>query len=44
MATANPDESGIAAIEQNREQIESFAERDERASYIAEALLEVADE
>lgn len=40
---AQTDADSIAAIEENRDEIESIVGSDLPAAYIAEALLEVAD-
>lgn len=44
MATAKQDESGIAKMEQCRDDLEALADSDLQCDYIAEALLEVADD
>jgi len=44
MAVSIGQESGIAKIKQNRDDLEALADRDLSCDWIAEALLEVADE
>jgi hypothetical protein len=43
MATANPDESGIAKIDQHRDDLTDLANSDLPCAYLAEALLEVSE-